>query len=80
MALSDFYKSVLFHVGSSAFEISTKLAVIVAQWRAQLVCNSAIYDDDDDCLIMIMACGTVLCAIFVSFGSISIALIHGIKH
>ena len=31
VALSDFYKSVLFHVGSSAFEISTKLAVIVAQ-------------------------------------------------
>ena len=59
VALSDFYKSVLFHVGSSAFEISTKLAIIVAQWRAQLICNSAIYDnddddDDDDCLIMIM--------------------------
>ena len=31
VALSDFYKSVLFHVGSSAFEISTKLAVIIAQ-------------------------------------------------
>ena len=57
VALSDFYKSVLFHVGSSAFEISTKLAIIVAQWRAQLICNSAIYDnddDDDDCLMIIM--------------------------
>ena len=67
----------MFHVGSSAFEISTKLAVIVAQWRAQLICNSAIYDnddddddddddeDDDDCLIMIMivapCCARYLC-------------------
>ena len=30
VAFSDYYKSFLFHVGSSAFEISTKLAVIVA--------------------------------------------------
>ena len=27
----DYNDSILFHVGSSAFEISTKLAVIVAQ-------------------------------------------------
>ena len=31
VAFSDYYESILFHVGSSAFEISTKLAVIVAQ-------------------------------------------------
>ena len=31
IAFSDYYKSILFHVGSSAFEISTKLVAIVAQ-------------------------------------------------
>ena len=31
VTFSDYYESILFHVGSSAFEISTKLAVIVAQ-------------------------------------------------
>ena len=31
VAFSDYYESILFHVGSSTFEISTKLAVIVAQ-------------------------------------------------
>ena len=30
VVFSDYYESILFHVGSSAFEISTKLAVIVA--------------------------------------------------
>ena len=30
VAFSDYYESILFHVGSSAFEISTKLAVIGA--------------------------------------------------
>ena len=44
VALSDYYESILFfHVGSSTFQISTKLAVIVAQWRGQMICtNSAI--------------------------------------
>ena len=31
VAFSDYYDSILFHVGSSAFEISSKLAVIVVQ-------------------------------------------------
>ena len=31
VAFSDYYESILFHVGSSAFEISTKLPVVVAQ-------------------------------------------------
>ena len=31
VAFSDYRDSILFHVGSSAFEISTKLVVIVAQ-------------------------------------------------
>ena len=30
VAFSDYYESILFHVGSSAFKISTKVAVIVA--------------------------------------------------
>ena len=30
VVFSDYYESILFHVGSSAFEISTKLAVTVA--------------------------------------------------
>ena len=67
-----YYESVLFHVSYSAFEISTKLAIIVAQWRGQMICNSAIitvkmmklwlsdYDND---------CDTLLCSMFVFFGS-----------
>ena len=31
LAFSDYYESISFHVGSSAFKISTKLAAIVAQ-------------------------------------------------
>ena len=34
---SDYYESILFHVGSSAFEISTKLVVIGAKWWGQKI-------------------------------------------
>ena len=68
VAFSDCsYFILLFHVGSSAFQIATKLAVIVTQWRGiTIFTNSAITvsnnndsddgddDDDNDCLIMIV--------------------------
>ena len=75
VAFSDYFESILFHVGSRKFEISTKLAVIVAQRRGQMICNK-----EKITVIITMMFVASLCARCLRFFEILVWRIHGNKH